>query len=288
MRTVWLLLLIAGCSRTGQENFGIAGTRPAPPIDVQNLARPAEVVRALAMPGAELDRYLGARHFEATSSIKIEPAGQPVQQLDETYRLDSDGRGALHLLHDNAHAQGMEAVLVGGELYVRPRYGKFIHRKPEGDEVERLRALVEGVAGDYVTMLERWLSVSEAGRTEVSGRPAVRLKLTAAPTAASAPAEVEKGKKWRDTVQVRYIDGELTLDAKSGAPLAARLAASYSFVRPGSSSPVAITLSYKQTSGPAAPIAAPDDAVPMPKRPRPLLDRQTLLDGLVRSKEGTR
>jgi hypothetical protein len=278
MRTaLWLALGLAACSRIGGENFGLSAH--APPVDVGHLTRPAELVRALALPGAEMDRRLGARHVEATSRVRIAPMGRPEQELDERYRLDSDGLGALHLLHDNEQ-DGMEASLVGGTLYVRPRYGKFVARRPEGDEVERLRRLVEGVAAGYLGPFERWLDVREAGRADVAGHAAIRLTLAARSSPMGASPHEEPSKRWRDGVRVRHLDGELTLDAASGALLEGKLEGTYEFERSGLPGPVAVSLSFRQSTSAPQPIVAPADAVPAPRRPRPLLDRQALLDGL--------
>src|SRR5258708_2254561 len=45
----------------------------------------------------------------------------------------------------------------------------------------------------------------------------------------AAPAESEAGKKWRNTLQARYLDGDVVLDQKTGAPLSVRLEAAYGF-----------------------------------------------------------
>jgi hypothetical protein len=176
-------------------------------------------------------------------------------------------------------------MVVGGELSVRPRGGRFVRRKPEGDEVERLRIAVEGVAADYLKLLERWLKVHEAGRLQVLGHSARKLKLSATQQPAPAPPESDPARRWRDTVAVRFIDGELEVDAASGVLLSARLDASYTFEREAGAgekpAPTTVTLSYKSTTTttPEA-IAAPTDAVVAPRRVRPMLDLKELLEGL--------
>jgi hypothetical protein len=167
---------------------------------------------------------------------------------------------------------------VGGEAFVRPRYGRFVRRRPEGDELDRMRALVEGAGAGYLGLVERWLTVSDAGRGEVAGRAALRLKLGRAPTPAPAAAESQPARRWRDTMKVRAIEGALALDAASGAPLSIDLRLEYGFERDGQ--PIAVTLAYRQETGVAEPIRAPVDAV-VARRPRPMLDRQALLDGLM-------
>jgi hypothetical protein len=275
----WLVFLtLSACSRPGEENLGLSGKPASYAIDVAQLSRPGELLRALAMPGREIDKRLGARRLDASSTLKVETAGKPAETLEETYRLDTDGRGGLKLVHDNSRSYGVEAVVAGGDLYVRPRYGKMVRRKPDGDEVDRLRASVEGVAGDYLELVERWLQVREEGRTQVAGRAAVRLKLSAGASPTPLAPSTDPSRKWRETVTVRFIDGEILLDVGSGALVGARLETSYTFERDGK--PFTTTLSFKETTLPAEPIVTPTDAVAAPHRPRPMLDRQELLEGL--------
>jgi len=277
----WLLLVVA-CSRSPTALTG--GEQPIV-VDVGRLATPDELLHALRLPGAELDKRLGAHRVEATSSLKMEPTGKPAEQLEETYRLDSDGKGALHLVHNNAR-DGLEAVVDNGVVYVKPRYGHWTRRRPEGDDVARLRENVEGVAGAYLELLQRWLEVKEVARGDyaerseagIDGRQVVRLKLSARRSPASGEEKLPY-KKWRDTLKVQRLDGEWTLDATSGAPLGGRLEASYTFERSDLKGPIVTTLKYEQHTAPAAPIVAPDDALE-PRRPRPLLEREQLLDGL--------
>ena len=113
----------------------------------------------------------------------------------------------------------------------------------------------------------------------MAGHAGVKLKLVGALDARRRAAESEPARKWRETLKVRYIDGDVVLDAKSGAPLAVRLDAQYTFVRDGK--PVQATLAYKQTTtaGQRARWRPPADWTTL-SRPRPMLDRQQLLEGL--------
>jgi hypothetical protein len=269
----WLLLMMA-CSRAPTA---LTGGAEAVTVDVSRLATPEELLHALQLPGAEIDKRLGAHRLEARSSLKMEPPGRPAEQLEETYRLDSDGKGAVHLVHDNAR-DGLEAVIENGVVYTKPRYGHWTRRRPEGDDVTRLRENVEGVAAAYVELLARWLEVKEVARGEVDGHQAVRLALSARRSPASG-GETLAYKKWRETVNVRNLDGEWTLDAATGAPLGGKLEASWTFERSDRKGPTVATLKFEQHESPAAPIVAPDDAVEA-RRQRPLLDREQLLDGL--------
>src|SRR2546423_1469459 len=173
MHRVWLPLLItmAACGRHGEENLGLSGATPT--IDVAKLTQPAGLARALSLTGHELDARLGAHRMDATSTLKLEPAQAsattPVTTMEETFAVQSDGRGAVHLVHDNSRGNGFEATALEDDLYVKPRYGKFVRRKREGDELERLRASAEGTGAAYLHLLERFVQVREAGTANVAG-----------------------------------------------------------------------------------------------------------------------
>src|SRR3954466_15027919 len=116
MRSSLVLFALAGiaaqgCSHPGDENLGLSTRAANYAIDVAQLAKPAELERAVSLPGRELDKKLGAHRLEASSLLKIEPPGKPLETLEETYKLDADGKGALHLVHENTRGAGNEAVV---------------------------------------------------------------------------------------------------------------------------------------------------------------------------------
>jgi hypothetical protein len=122
------------------------------------------------------------------------------------------------------------------------------------------------------------VQVREAGTATVAGHAGVKLTLSARTTPDPPVAESEPGRKWRQTLNVRYIDGDVVLDTRSGAPLSVRLEAQYTFVRDGA--PVQATLAYKQTTtAQAEAVAAPAEWTTL-SRARPMLDRHELLGGL--------
>lgn len=278
MHRACFVLLLVGCGHhSGDENLGLSHGG-AVAIDVARLTQPDELVKALALTGRDLDQRLGAHRMEASSTLKLTLPGQAPLALDETFVVESDGRGGVHVLHDNARGNGFEATALGDDLYVRPRYGRFVRRKIEGDDLERLRAAAETAAASDLRLLERFIQVREAGSSSVAGHTGVKLALSARPSPEPPAVESEPARKWRETVAVRYVDGDVVLDGRTGAPLAVRLDAGYTFTRDGK--PLSATLTYKQTTGAAtAAIAQPGDWTTL-ARPRPMLDRQTLLEGL--------
>lgn len=276
MATAALLLVCACSGHHGDENLGLSNK--APSVDVAKLTQPEELVRALSLSGRELDAKLGAHRMDASETLKLELPGAQTVSLDDSFAVQADGRGGVHLLHDNSRGNGFEAVALNDDLYVKPRYGKFVRRKVEGDELERLRAAAETAGASDLRLVERFVQVREAGTATVAGHTGVKLTLAARTTPDTPVTESDSSKKWRETIKVRYIDGDVVLDGQSGAPLSVRLEAQYTFVRDGK--PVQATLAYKETT--AADkflIAAPADWTTL-SRPRPMLDKQQLLEGL--------
>ena len=276
MRRLLPLALVIGCHSSGQENLGLSGQTTA--VDVAKLAQPDELVRALSLSGSDLDARLGAHKMDASSTLKLESAAHEAQSLDETFAVEADGAGGVRMLHDNSRGNGFEAVATAGQLYVKPRYGRFVHRRIEGDELSRLRVAAETPAAAYVHLLQPWLQVHEAGAVSVAGHAGIKLTLSARTSPSQTPVESEPGRKWRQTLLVRYVDGDIVLDAKTGAPLQVRLEAAYSFTRDGK--PMRAALSFRQaTTSASSAIGAPADFAEL-GRPRPIVDKQQLLEGL--------
>jgi hypothetical protein len=270
------MLLVLGCRGSGQENLGLSPGGAA--VDVSKLTRPDELARALSLTGADLDGRLGAHRMDATATLKLELPSHETQQLDDTWVARSDGRGDVQLGHDNSRGNGFEAIAVGKELYVKPRYGRFVRGAIESDELSRLRVATETNAASYVRLLAPFMQIREAGAVQVAGHSGLKLKLSAKPSPDAPERQTEAGRKWRETVSARYIDGDVTLDAKTGAPLSVRLDANYSFMRDGQT--LVATVTYQQsTSAQTEAITAPPDFATL-GRTRPLLDRQQLLEGL--------
>ena len=88
----------------------------------------------------------------------------------------------MHLAHDNSRGNGFEAVALGDDFYVKPRYGKFVRRKVESDELERLRVTAETAAASDLRLVQRFVQVREAGTATVAGHAGVKLTLAARTT----------------------------------------------------------------------------------------------------------
>jgi hypothetical protein len=268
--------LVAGCHGSGQENLGLSSAGTA--VDVAKLTRPDELVRALSLSGRELDERLGAHRMDATSTLKLELPSHDTQTLEDTFVVQSDGKGAVHVAHDNSRGNGFDAIAIGKTLYVKPRYGRFVRTTVESDELSRLRAVAETTASSYLRLLARFVQIHEAGSTLAAGHAGLKLRLSARQSPDAPTTETAPGRRWRETVQARYVEGDVVLDQRTGAPLAVSLEAAYTFIRDGK--PHVATLTFKQSTTPEpGAIAAPRDFATL-GRTRPLLDRQQLLEGL--------
>jgi hypothetical protein len=276
-RLLVVAALVVGCQRGGDENLGL-GQSTMRAIDVATLSNPEELVRAVSVGGPALDRALGRHRMQASSTVKLELPNHTSEQLDETFDVAFDGK-SLRLRHENEQDYGFEAIATGNRLWVRPRYGQYVLRKIEGDELERLRKTAELPAAAWLKLFLPSLQVQEAGRAQIGGRPGVKLALSARPSPGSAPSTSDPQKAWRRTVTVKYLSGDVVVDATNGAPLEVQIDAGFSFEREGKT--VNAALSFKQrTLGDAETIVAPTEWTTL-VRPRPMLDRQTLLEGLA-------
>src|SRR5438552_1801557 len=97
----WLLLLagvLAGCQRDSDERLGLDERRQAS-FDPAALAAPGELEKALARPSAEVARQLGAYRLTQSARLTV-GRGEHKGTLEESWKLESDGHGGLHLLHE--------------------------------------------------------------------------------------------------------------------------------------------------------------------------------------------
>jgi len=295
--------LLAATLLGGVGLGGCGGARPGPTaaqpaaarVDVARLTEPAMLLQALRLDGAARDAALGPHARELTVDTAVTPPAAPKETVAVKDRLDSDGRGAFHVTRELARTveeelaagsaprpseQGMEAVVVGNELAVRPRWGRFARRRPEPGEAARLRALVEGEAAGLFEVVAHAAAITRGAESTVDGRRALTLLVgKVASPATPSLSDDSPGKAWRKTVTVEALSGTLTVDAASGAPLAVALEARYRFTRDGK--PFTVDARHGERLVAAQPIALPADAIASPERPRPMLDRQALLDGLT-------
>lgn len=288
-----LPLLVLSCAREGDENFGLAD---APPLAVERrqLQRTQGLLQVAAMTPAEAVRRLSSHRLEIRTSWQIAPPARPgvdvqTESMQEDSLIESDGKGGVHILHNNdaGPGYGSEAIFLGGRLYLRMRQGPYVRRRPEGDEVPRLLAAAGDTSGALLLLLGPWLKIDEVSEAKVAGRPAIKLTLSkqASPQKEGRPPRnLPPGKLWRQALAVQSLSGAAVVDAAEGMLLGLRLVCSFQAPRGEGGPPVRIEVNHRATVGSlgeVVPIVAPEDAIDPPLRPRPMLDRQELLEGLL-------
>ena len=298
---VWLGLGpgLTACRQGSDENLGL-GPGPGPgmtgraetPVELGGLDQPGRLEAVLAAGAEGIERKLGPHQRQQTTKLVVR-SGERSDTLEEFWRTEFDARGALHAVHETSRDEGLEWYLVNGDLFVRPRHGRFVKRHPQGDEVGRTRDEQSRPLAGYLAVLGRFATREEKA-VRIGERPAVRVLLRLDPNP-TPPGEEESARAWRRSLRVQALDGTVTLDAASGAVLDAHLEATYSFQQAPSQAPrpgetagakgreIAVQLAYRSLTrqGGVSPIMPPSDALPGLARPRPLMDRAMLLEGLV-------
>ena len=210
--------------------------------------------------------------------------------LAETRLIPVDAAGRVQLSSQNDHGTGVEAVLDQNLLYLRMRYAPYIRYKPEGDQVARLRATAYESGAALLEAIAPYVRLGAPTEATAAGRPAWQVTLSRqdVPTGVRAKGPSGPLSAWRAATAVDILDGMVTVDRQKGTLLSLRLHAR--FVAPRSSTgttPERVQVDAEHqvrvvALGAEVPaIAAPTEWIDPPTRPRPMLDRQELLNGIV-------
>ena len=288
----WMLVgtLAAGCGGGGASERELPGlvtatATAARPIDVGKAARDGgELARALAQPWRVAAHALGDHRLTIDSTVEVKDGATVLEHLGDQVVIESAKAGDYRATTVNSADYGREVIALGGQLYLRPRYALWHGRGPEAeDEADAIRDQLAAVLGDYLDLCARGLEVSDQGPIQAAGRAAHRLELRLAPRPARVDRATVRQRAWRETVVVKALSGEVTLDDELGVALAARLSAEVSFVRDGTS--LTMTIAVSQAVEPiAAPTIAPppaENTVATPERSREVDDRNALLQGIA-------
>jgi hypothetical protein len=218
-----LALVVLGAARCGGK------APPAPPA-------PAEALEAALAPTAAVSalRRAGGGHVHAVTTFKIapqQPSPEYAPELDAvttTTDLWMDPAGQFRLLEQNDRDGGREVFLTGRDLAIALRYAKMIRRPAQ--EPEPTRILEEALGGPFATweLGRRFARVEHA---DPKARASFRVSLGDKP--ARPEPEPAPLRRWRDTVAVSGLQGEVKVDPTSGALLRVRLETTFSLVRDG-------------------------------------------------------
>jgi len=227
----------------------------------------------------------GGGHLHATTTFHIDGGGKadpgdgskPASPSAVTTTTDlwMDKQGNFRLLESNDQDGGREIVRVGGDVAVALRYGKMIRRTAQDSENARFVAEALGAPFTAWEIVRRQVEVDEAGQD------AYRLRLGNRLADLPAGFPVAEGlRKWRDTVDVKTLEGQATLDPGSHLPLAFACKTAFQAVRDQLAivGEVAVSATVDQV-GKVAEIALPE-AEPLRLRQRTILEEKALLGGL--------
>ncbi|HRI53000.1 MAG TPA: hypothetical protein PLW65_22755 [Pseudomonadota bacterium] len=232
-------------------------------------------------PGFKADSpaqpYDGAAAWESTAVT-----------LDETRSIAVDAAGRLQLASQNDHGTGVEAVLDQNFLYLRMRYAPYIRYKAEGDQVTRLRAMAYESGASLLEAVAPYVRLSAPVEATAAGRAAWQVTLSRQDAPVGGRDKRPSGSLWRAATAVDMLNGTVTIDRQKGTLLTLQLHVRFVAPRPESSpgggERVQVEAEHQvrvvalEKDVPA--ITAPAEWIDPPSRPRPMLDRQELLNGL--------
>jgi len=214
------------------------------------------------------------------------PPPPPRVHALERHRIRQSATGEFHVEADldpglgPGSDTGKEVVFVGGMSYARARYAPFRERPTDrGRDARRFRDDSFRAADALAALYGEALAIEPAGEATVLGRTARRYRLALAPGAAPGtqprvlstgtpdPATAARFAFLDDRVP-ESVEGELVLDAETGAPLRVRLAGAFRVKdAPGVRATVELLAQVTSLGGKAVAIAAPSSPLPDVRKP---------------------
>lgn len=296
-----------------------APTTPSAPVSIStqnDLLRGDRLLKILSLSHKDVASRLGPHRFEAQTRWTITPIPspraaqvQPVQPgfklgspaqpfagddafetnavtLSETRFVEVDGSGRIHLGSENDHGSGIEAVTDQQYVFTKMRYQPFVRYRNEGSQVDRLRQMAFDTGVALLETVGHRLKLGAPSSGDIRGRSTWQVALKMADTA-QVPLR-SQGSAWRGAVSVEAVDGMATVDRDQGVPLGMELTVRFVAPRPGvPDERVQVEATHVMQvvalGGEAVKFAFPTEFSDPPLRPRPQLDRQELLGGLIPS-----
>jgi hypothetical protein len=268
-----LALALAACG--GKKT----AARRAPAEMLDHALSPATVAAELRQSGG------GHVHAVATFRVRSAVAAVPAdsskpaspEQVSTATDLWMDRDGNFRLLEVNDQDGGREIVRVGGEVAVALRYGKMIRRATQ--DSESARHLREALGAPWAA----WEIVRR--QVEVEGGPNdYRLRFGDRQTSLPAVfAPAEGLRKWRASVAVKTLEGQVRLDPGGPALRSFDCKTSYQAMRDGVAieGEVAVSMSVDEVGKTAAIALPPSES--LETRQRTVLEERALLGGIAAS-----
>jgi hypothetical protein len=242
---------------------------------------------ALAFDAEEVARRIGSFDWTGAVEWTVAREGDDARRVRsvERHRIRQSSGGDFEAAAEidpglgPGSESGKEIVLAGGRTYAREKYAPWRERPTDrGRDARRFRDESFGAAGSLARLYGASVALSPAGEATVLGRSARRFKVALSPGAAPAPAaarpegapppdeETKRRLKFLEGRVPTSLDGELLLDATTGAPLRVRLAGAFTVQgEPGVRSTVELLAQVKALGEVA--IAAPKNPLPDERKP---------------------
>ncbi|HEY6100121.1 MAG TPA: hypothetical protein VIW03_11860 [Anaeromyxobacter sp.] len=244
---------------------------------------------ALTLGADDVARHLGSFEWTAAVEWTVSRQGEDAQRVRsvERHKVRQSATGDFEVSAEidpglgPGSQSGKEIVFAGGMTYARAKYAPFRERPTDrGRDARRFRDESFGVAATVARLCGPALSATPAGETTVLGRTAKRYRLalaqeapppppTVRPSGAPPPDEDTRRRlRFLDGRVPASADGELLLDAASGAPLRVRLSGAFTVKEePSARATVELLAQVRALGGEVAAIVAPKGALEDARKP---------------------
>jgi hypothetical protein len=287
---VLCLALLAACSRSSDEEGKrrVFSREERAPEQAAAPARfdPSRPYDALALSAGDVAHRLGSFEWTAGVDWTVAREGDDATRVHalERHHLRQAASGDFDLDADLDPGQGpgsetgKSIVWTGGMTYARAKHAPFRERPTDhGRDARRFRDESFRMARAIVDLYGPALELVSDGEATVLGRTVRRYRVALAPGKAPAPvkhaaaapdADTSRRFAFLEGKEPASADGELDLDATTGAPLRVRLAGTFT-VRdsPGVKASVELVAQVKAIGEKVAVIAPPAKALPDDRKP---------------------
>jgi hypothetical protein len=238
---------------------------------LEGALEPAAIAKAL--------RRAGGGHYHAVTTLQIDTPIQGQAPLRDavttTTDLWLDKLGHYRLLETNDRDGGREVIKHDKDLAVALRYSRMIRRPLE--QAEATRFLNEALGGPAAAW-EVARRFAEVSRQDDGKASAYEVKKADEPQ--SVKADFESGsplQKWRETVNVETLAGQVRLDDTSFAPLKGHLEVKFTLGRDGVAMNGLVRVDATVDGLGQTPPVEPPHADELPIRQRTVLEERALL-----------
>jgi hypothetical protein len=274
-----VLAVSLACSRgAGRDAAQTPGPAPAQP-SAFDWSRPAA---ALELSPDEVASRIGSFEWTAAIEWTVSRDGDEARRVRvvERHRIRQTATGEFEVSADidpglgAGSETGKELVYAGGVTYARARHAPFRERPTDrGRDARRFRDESFLSTRSIARLLGPALELKPGGDVQVLRRPGRKLvaslaKGVASPTVTASPgdaadADTRLRRDFLAGLRPQSATGELVLDAASGAPLRARIAATFAVAGdPKAHATVELLAQVKAVGGEVSAVVPPKGALP--------------------------